>query len=58
MTQMLDETPFQRAMAILADAGVHSVKITGTAPSGHKVTLTGGAPKPRPAKPVNRGGGL
>ena len=43
----LDEGPFNRAMATLAAAGVHTVTIKGTAPSGVTVTIRGGAPKPK-----------
>lgn len=50
-TQQLNENPFNRAMAILAAAGVHTVTIKGTAPSGVTVTLKGGAPKPRKGRP-------
>ncbi len=46
-SQVLDESPFNRAMAILAAAGVHTVTIKGTAPSGVTVTIKGGAPKPK-----------
>ena len=46
-SQVLDESPFNRAMAILAAAGVHTVTIKGTAPSGVTVTIKGGAPRPK-----------
>ena len=55
------KNPFERAMAILAKAGIYTVKIAGTSPSGVRVVVEGGAPKPgrsRPAKPANHGGGL
>lgn len=55
--------PFWRAMEILRLAGVHTAKISGTNPSGVRVVVEGGAPKPikrpGPARKVsNRGGGL
>jgi len=52
-------SPIETAMRVLAAAGYHSVKITGTSPSGVRSVVEGGAAKPtRVSQRAPKGGDL
>lgn len=49
-------SPIETAMRVLAAPGYHSVKITGTSPSGVRSVVEGGAAKPARVSQRARGG--